>query len=118
MKIAVAYVLVGLVLAVIGGSVISKAKMESYVEPFVYNNQAMDIAQEEMTRKDRIDFGKMQVKDIVNKVWLYILIGVGIGALIHNWIPEEVISAVLGQDIQRADRWGLQAGAAGSCAHL
>jgi len=98
MKIAVAYVLVGLVLAVIGGSVISKAKLEKYVEPFVFSNQMMEMEQEELTRKDRILFAKDQVKDIVKKVWIYILIGVGIGALIHNWIPEGVILAVLGQD--------------------
>ncbi|HCU08647.1 MAG TPA: hypothetical protein DF480_06780 [Clostridiales bacterium] len=98
MKIAVAYVLVGLVLAVIGGSVISKAKLEKYVEPFVFSNQMMEMEQEELTRKDRMLFAKDQVKDIVKKVWLYILIGVGIGALIHNWIPADVILAVLGQD--------------------
>ena len=98
MKIAVAYVIVGLILAVIGGSIISKAKLESYVEPFVFNNQMLETEQEELTTRDRVDFAKDQVKDIIKKVWLYILIGVGIGALIHNWIPEEVISAVLGQD--------------------
>jgi uncharacterized membrane protein YraQ (UPF0718 family) len=58
----------------------------------------MEIEQEELTTKDRFDYAKSQVKDIIKKVWLYILIGVGIGALIHNWIPEEVISTVLGQD--------------------
>lgn len=97
-KIAVAYVIAGLILAVIGGSIISKAKLESYVEPFVFNNPIMEITQEELTTKDRVDYAIEQVKDIIKKVWLYILIGVGIGALIHNWIPEEVISAVLGQD--------------------
>ena len=98
MKIAVAYVLVGLVLAVIGGSVISRAKLEKYVEPFVFSNPMMETEQEELTSKDRLLFARDQVKDIVKKVWLYILIGVGIGALIHNWIPEEMILAVLGQD--------------------
>ena len=97
-KIAFAYVLVGLVLAVIGGTIISKAKLEKYVEPFVYSNKMLEIEQEELTRKDRINFSMNQVKGIVKKVWLYILIGVGIGAAIHNWIPEDVISAVLGQD--------------------
>ncbi len=97
-KIAVAYVLVGLVLAVIGGSFISQAKLEKYVEPFVFSNPMMEMEQEELTRKDRMLFARDQVKDIVRKVWLYILIGVGIGALIHNWIPEEMILAVLGQD--------------------
>lgn len=97
-KIAIAYVVVGLVLAVVGGTIISKAKLESYVESFVYSNKMIDGEQEELTTKDRINFSKDQVKDIVNRVWLYILIGVGIGAAIHNWIPENVISAILGQD--------------------
>ena len=97
-KIAIAYVLVGLVLAVLGGTIISKAKLEDYVEPFVYSNKMMESEQEELTTKDRINFGKDQVKDIAKKVWLYILIGVGIGAAIHNWVPENIISAVLGQD--------------------
>lgn len=98
MKIAVAYVVFGLLLAVVGGTIISKMKLESYVEPFVFSNPIMEIEQEELTRKDRIGFARDQVKDIVQKVWLYILIGVGIGALIHNWIPQEAISVILGQD--------------------
>ena len=97
-KIAIAYVLVGLVLAVIGGTIISKAKLENYVEPFVYSNKMIETEQEELTTKDRVNFAKDQVKDIVKRVWFYVLIGVGIGAAIHNWIPENVISAVLGQD--------------------
>jgi len=97
-KIAFAYVLVGLILAVIGGSLISKLKLEKYVEPFVYNNKMLELDPEELTRRDRLEFAKDQVLDIINKVWLYILIGVGIGALIHNWIPQSVITAVLGQD--------------------
>lgn len=97
-KIAIAYVIVGLILAVIGGTIISKAKLEEYVEPFVFGNKVIETAQEELTISDRLDFAKQQVIDIVKRVWLYILIGVGIGAAIHNWIPENVISAVLGQD--------------------
>jgi uncharacterized membrane protein YraQ (UPF0718 family) len=97
-KIAIAYVIVGLILAVIGGTIISKSKLEKYVEPFVFTNKIMEADQDALTRLDRMDFAKNQVFDIVRKVWLYILIGVGIGALIHNWIPESVISAVLGQD--------------------
>jgi hypothetical protein len=97
-RIAIAYVVVGLILAVIGGSLISKFKLEKYVEPFVYGNKLREIELEEMTTKDRIDFSKEQVVDIIKKVWLYIIIGVGIGAAIHNWIPENVISALLGQD--------------------
>lgn len=97
-KIAFAYVIVGLILAVIGGTIISKAKLEKYVEPFVYSNKMIEIEQEELKTRDRLDFAKNQVQDIVKRVWLYVLIGVGIGAAIHNWIPEHVISAVLGQD--------------------
>ena len=97
-KIAIAYVIVGLILAVIGGTVISKAGLERYVEPFVFKNRMIEMDEEELTTRDRLAFAKDQVLEIINKVWLYILIGVGIGALIHNWIPEPVISAVLGQD--------------------
>jgi len=97
-KIAIAYVVVGLLLAVAGGTIISKLHLEEYVEPFVYGNKSADIEQEELTVKDRIAFGKEQVLEIIKKVWMYILIGVGIGAAIHNWIPESVISAILGQD--------------------
>ena len=97
-KIAIAYVIVGLILAVIGGTVISKAKMEQYVEPFIFKSKRVEMAEEELTTRDRLEFAKDQVLEIVNKVWLYILIGVGIGAAIHNCIPESIISAVLGQD--------------------
>jgi uncharacterized membrane protein YraQ (UPF0718 family) len=97
-RIALAYVIVGLVLAVIGGTIISKAKLEKYVEPFVFNNKLVDLPEESLTTADRLNFAKQQVLDIIKKVWLYILIGVGIGAAIHNWIPANVISAVLGQD--------------------
>lgn len=96
-KIAIAYVLVGIVLAVTGGTIISKLKLEKYVESFVFNNKLADADLPEMTRRDRISFAKEQVSAIVHKVWLYVLIGVGIGAAIHNWIPESIITAVLGK---------------------
>jgi uncharacterized protein len=97
-RIAIAYVVVGLVIAVIGGTIISKLKMEKYVESYVFSNKMLEVEEEELTNKDRMQFGKDQVRDIVKRVWKYILLGVGIGAAIHNWIPESVISAVLGQD--------------------
>jgi len=97
-KIAIAYVLFGLLLAVIGGTIIGKSKLEKYVEPFVFSNKTNKTEQSELTRRERIDFAKEQVLEIVKKVWLYVLIGVGIGAAIHNWIPENIILAVLGQD--------------------
>lgn len=97
-RIAIAYVIVGLILAVLGGAIISKLKLEKYVEPFVFSNMAMAMPEEKLSIKERLNFSKTQVVDIINKVWLYILIGVGIGAAIHNWIPESWITAVLGQD--------------------
>ena len=96
--IALAYVALGLVLAIISGTIISKAKMEQYIEPFVYSNKMLETEQAELTTADRIAFGKEQVREIVARVWKYIFLGVGIGALIHNWIPEYIITAVLGQD--------------------
>jgi uncharacterized protein len=96
--IAIAYVVVGVILAVIAGTLISKLKLEKYVEPFVFGSKAAAAIQEKMTTLDRIHFSRDQVKDIVKRVWIYILIGVGVGAAIHNWIPESIISAVLGQD--------------------
>lgn len=97
-KTAIAYVIVGIILAVIGGTIISKAKLEKDVEPFVFNNAVQVIELEQLSTHERIDFARQQAADIVRRVWLYILIGVGIGALIHNWIPENLISAMLGPD--------------------
>ena len=97
-KVAFAYVLVGLILAVIGGSLISKLRLEKYVESYVFGNKMMTLEPEQLRIKDRMMFAKDQVLDIIRKVWLYILIGVGIGAAIHNWIPESIISSWLGDD--------------------
>lgn len=97
-KIAIAYVIVGVVLAVVGGSIMSKLKLERYVEPFVLENRLAQADTPEFSRKDRLLFAKSQVTSIIKRVWLYILIGVGIGALIHNWIPENIIAAVLGKE--------------------
>lgn len=96
-KIAIAYVIVGVVLAVIGGTIISKMKLEKYVEPFVFSNKINDLDAPEMKRKDRLLYAKEQTLSIIKKVWIYILIGVAIGATIHNWIPQEWIAAVLGE---------------------
>lgn len=98
-KIAIVYVVVGVILAVIGGTVISKLKLEKYVEPFVFNkNKRLESEQEDLTVGDRLAFAMGEVITITRKVWPYILIGVGIGAAIHNYIPEAMIGAVLGQD--------------------
>ena len=95
-KIAVAYVIVGLIIAVIGGTVIEKLHMEKYVEEFVKNASNIDITSPTLTKKDRIQFAKDQVIDTFKKVFPYILVGVGIGAIIHNWIPEHWIESILG----------------------
>ncbi|MGL5050685.1 MAG: permease [Fusobacteriaceae bacterium] len=97
-KIAIIYVIVGIVLAVIGGLIIDKLDMTKYVEEFVLNVENVDMELQVLTHKDRVRFSKAQVKEIFNKVWLPILIGVGIGALVHNVIPTEIIETVLGKD--------------------
>ncbi|MFO7637172.1 MAG: permease [Clostridia bacterium] len=98
-RIAGAYVLVGIIIAVIGGTIISKLKMERYVEGFVYeSNLPVESGEPVMTRKQRLTYARDQMIAIVKKVWPYILIGVGIGSLIHNWIPEDIISGVLGSE--------------------
>lgn len=97
-SIALAYVAVGLILAVIGGTIIGMAKVENQVEPFVIKNKVLDLPQEEITKAERAQFAWDQVKDIFLRVWPYVLIGVGIGALIHNWIPQELITGLLGQE--------------------
>lgn len=95
-KIAAAYVIVGLILAVIGGTIIDKLGLEKYVEGYVKEIENVDTDIEEMTREERISYSKDQVRQIINKVWLYVLIGVGIGATIHNCIPQSIIENVIG----------------------
>jgi uncharacterized membrane protein YraQ (UPF0718 family) len=96
--IALSYVVVGVVLAVIAGTIISRLKLDKYVEPFVFGNKLLEVSQEQMTRRDRVKFARGQLSDIVKRVWIYVVVGVAIGATIHNWIPESIIAAVLGQD--------------------
>lgn len=98
--IALAYVIVGIILAVVAGTLITKMKLEKYIEPFVLEHVEgkVDITLPTLTRRDRLTYSKDQVKEIFLRVWKYVLIGVGIGAMIHNWIPTSVISAVLGQE--------------------
>lgn len=98
-KIALAYVVVGVILAVISGTIISKLMMEDQVEAFVFRKSGLpEMELEELTTHDRIRVASESVKEIVHKVWIYVLIGVGIGALIHNVVPEEFITALLGVD--------------------
>ena len=97
-KVAFAYVIIGLVIAVVGGTIIEKLHMEKYVEDFIKNASSVDIESPTLTKKDRVEFAKEQVIGTFKKVFPYILVGVGIGALIHNWIPETWIEAVLGSN--------------------
>ncbi|MEG1274534.1 MAG: permease [Ruthenibacterium sp.] len=95
-KVAIVYVLVGLVIAVIGGTLIEKLHMENQVEDFIQSARSVDIDSPKLTKKERVMFAKDQVLFTFKKVFPYILVGVGIGALIHNWIPESWIETVLG----------------------
>ena len=97
-KIAVIYVILGLVIAVAGGTLIEKLNMEKYVESFIFSSGSVDLESPELTRKERCIYAKEQVLGTFKKVFPYILIGVGIGAVIHNWIPQEWVSQVLGSD--------------------
>ncbi|MDF2591456.1 MAG: permease [Clostridia bacterium] len=97
-KIAIAYVVVGLILAVAGGTIIDKLGLEKYVEGYVREAGNIDLEPSELSRRDRIEYSRDQVKDIIKKVWLYVLIGVSIGAAIHNWIPQSVVENVIGQN--------------------
>ena len=95
-KVAILYVVLGLVIAVAGGTLIEKLHMENQVEEFIRRASAVDIASPTLTQKERLVYAKEQVTETFKKVFPYILIGVGIGAVIHNWIPESWVVAVLG----------------------
>lgn len=97
-KVAVIYVLVGLAIAVVGGTIIGKMHMEEYVESFILSAGSVDIESPALTKTERVQYAKEQVVSTFKKVFPYILAGVGIGAVIHNWIPESWITAVLGSN--------------------
>lgn len=97
-NIAIVYVIVGLVIAVIGGTIIEKMHMENYVDDFIRNANSVDVESDALTVRERLIFAKEQVIETFKKVFPYILVGVGIGAIIHNWIPESWIQTVLGSN--------------------
>ena len=99
-RVAVIYVLVGLILAVAGGTIIEKLKLDNEIEEFIRKAPNIDIDEPEMELKDRISYAREKVAETVKKVSLYIFIGVGIGSVIHNVIPGEFVEQLLG-----ADRW-------------
>ena len=96
-KIAVTYVVLGLVIAVLGGTLIENLHMEDQIVDFIRkNNSKVDIESPNLTVKDRLLYSRDQVVSTFKKVFLYILVGVAIGAGIHNWIPEGWVETVLG----------------------
>ena len=97
-KVAVVYVICGLIIAVLGGTLLQKLGMEKYVESFILTATNIDIDSPTLTIKERMIYAKDQVLETFKKVFPYILVGVGIGAVIHNWIPEDIIMTVLGSD--------------------
>lgn len=97
-KVAVVYVLLGLVIAVAGGTFIEKLHLDSEVEEYIRNGKSVDIPQEKLHFRDRLAYAWEQVVSTAKKVAPYVLIGVGIGALIHNWIPQEWIVQLLGDN--------------------
>ena len=97
-KVAIVYVVLGLVIAVAGGTLIEKLHLENQVQEFIRNGKAMDLPQEELHFMDRIKYAWEQVTSTAKKVFPYVLFGVGIGAVIHNWIPEDWIVTALGSN--------------------
>ena len=95
-RVAVIYVVLGLVIAVAGGTLIEKLHLESQVEEYIRKGKAIDMPQDELHFNDRIQYAWEQVVETAKKVFPYVLVGVGIGAIIHNWIPEEFIVRLLG----------------------
>lgn len=95
-KVAIPYVILGLVIAVIGGTIIEKMHMEKYVADYILNAPGVDVDSPTLTQKERLTYAKEQMVSTFKKVFPYILIGVAIGAVIHNWIPEGWVESLLG----------------------
>ena len=95
-RVAIAYVLLGLLVAVAGGTLIEKMHLEQEVEAFIRNASAVDIESPSLTQRERLRYAREQMTSTFRKVFPYILVGVAIGALIHNWIPQSWVEGVLG----------------------
>jgi uncharacterized membrane protein YraQ (UPF0718 family) len=109
-KLAVVYVITGVLVGVFGGLIIGKLKMEKHVESYVYEIQSSDVDIEEMTQKDRLQFALNNMKDILKRIWLFLLLGIGIGAVIHGWAPEAFLSKYAGPNNPFAVLVGVIAG--------
>jgi uncharacterized membrane protein YraQ (UPF0718 family) len=97
-KVAVMYVILGLVIAIVGGTIIEKAHMQAHVESFILTATSVDVESPDLTPRDRMTYAREQMSSTLRKVFPYIMAGVGIGALIHNWIPESWVVSLLGSD--------------------
>ncbi len=97
-KVAIVYVVFGLVIAIAGGTLIEKLHLENQVEEYIRNVNTLDVPQEELHFKDRLRYAYKQVTETAKKVFPYVLVGVGIGAVIHNWIPQEIVMKALGDN--------------------
>ncbi|WP_304942079.1 permease [Vallitalea guaymasensis] len=97
-KLAVVYVITGVIVGVLGGLIIGKMKMEKQVEEYVYNTKVADIDPKELTINERVSFATQNVKDIVKRIWLFLIIGIGIGAAIHGWVPEDFLASYAGEN--------------------
>ena len=97
-RVAVVYVIFGLIIAVIGGSLLENLGMERYVEDFIKNAPHIEVEGQQLTRRDRVRFARTQLAGTIKKVAPYIFIGVGIGALIHNVVPQEWVEGILGSN--------------------
>ena len=97
-KVALMYVIVGLLIAIIGGSIIERLNMDDQVADFIKQAKATSVESESLDQRERVQYAFEQTQETFKKVFIYILIGVGIGALIHNWIPEAWVTSMLGSD--------------------
>ncbi len=97
-KIALVYVITGVIVGVVGGILIGSLKLENEVEEYVYQIKAGEVDIEELTPKERANFAIENMKDIIKRVWIYLLIGIGLGAIIHGWAPAELLAKYAGPD--------------------
>ncbi len=99
-RVAISYVIIGVILAAISGTIISKLKLDRYVLPIAFKGKIIDEDNNKLTIKERMSFSINEVKSIIKRVWIYIIIGVLVGAVIHNWVPKSLLSLLLG-----ANKW-------------
>jgi hypothetical protein len=99
-KVAAIYFVSGLVIAIVAGWIIGRLKLEGWIEDWVRELRAGEMVdfEEKLTWPDRIEHGKQAVRDIVGKVWMYVVAGIGVGALIHGFVPEDFMAEIMGKD--------------------